>query len=58
MIFDGCFPDAPTVLTEEEYFAKVLFDNALLYAFRFFHWVINDKQGYIQNGEFIWRIYC
>jgi hypothetical protein len=30
MIFDGCFPDAHTVLTEEEYFAKVLFDNALM----------------------------
>ena len=52
MTFDGCFPDAPLILTEEEYFGKVLFDNALLYTSRFFHWIINDKQGHIQNGEF------
>jgi hypothetical protein len=49
---DGCFPDAPGILTEEEYFDEVIFDRALLYTFQFFHWIINDKQGYIQNGEF------
>jgi hypothetical protein len=31
---------------------KVIFDGALLYTFQFFHWIINNKQGYIQNGEF------
>ena len=40
------------ILTEEEYFDKVIFDEELLYNFRFFHWLINNKQGYIQNGEF------
>lgn len=52
LYYDGCFPDAPGILTEEEYFDKVIFDRALLYTFQFFHWIINDKQGYIQNGEF------
>ena len=52
MSFDGCFPDAPLVLSEEEYFGKVLFDKELLQTFGFFHWIINNKQGYIQNGEF------
>ena len=49
---DGCFPDAPGILVEDEYFDKVIFDRGLLYTFQFFHWIINDKQGYIQNGEF------
>jgi hypothetical protein len=48
---DGCFPDAPLILTEEEYFDKVLFDKALVQTTRFFHWVINNRQGYIQKGE-------
>lgn len=52
MEFDGCFPDAPLVLSEEEYFGNVLFDKELLHAIGFFHWVINNKQGYIQNGNF------
>jgi hypothetical protein len=52
MDLEGCFPDAPLVLREEEYFRKVLFDKELLLAFGFFHWIINNKQGYIQNGEF------
>src|ERR671930_1439043 len=52
LYYDGCFPDAPLILTEEEYFDKVIFDKELLYTYRFFHWIINDKQGYIQNGEF------
>src|SRR5919197_2090297 len=30
-----------------------MFDKKLLWPSRFFfHWIINDKQGYIQNGEF------
>ena len=49
---DGCFPDAPLILTDDEYFDKVLFDKALVQATRFFHWVINNRQGYIQMGEF------
>jgi hypothetical protein len=53
LYYDGCFPDAPLILTEEEYFDKVIFDQELLQPFsRFFHWIINDKQGYVQNGEF------
>jgi hypothetical protein len=53
LYYDGCFPDAPLILTEEEYFDKVIFDQELLQPFsHFFHWIINDKQGYIQNGEF------
>jgi hypothetical protein len=53
MSFDGCFPDASMILTEQEYFGKVLFDNALLQpSFRVFHWISNNKQGYIQNGDF------
>jgi hypothetical protein len=49
---DGCFPDASLILAEEEYFDKVLFDKALLQTTRFFHWIINSKQGYVHNGEF------
>jgi hypothetical protein len=53
MEFDGCFPDAHLVLREEEYFGNVLFDKELLHhAIGFSHWVINNKQGYIQNGNF------
>ena len=50
---DGCFPDAPLILTEEEYFDKVIFDYALVQNISsIFHWPINSKQGYIQKGEF------
>jgi hypothetical protein len=52
LYYEGCFPDAPGILSEEEYFDKVISDRALLYTFQFFHWIINDKQGYIQNSEF------
>lgn len=44
LYYDGCFPDAPGILTEEEYFDKVIFDRALLYTFQFFHWIINDNR--------------
>ena len=49
---DGCFPDASLILPEDEYFDKVLFDKVLLQTTRFFHWIINSKQGYVHNGEF------
>src|SRR5919198_662806 len=49
---DGCFPDAGLILSEEEYFNKVLFDWALLQRSGVFNWVINSEQGYVQNGQF------
>jgi hypothetical protein len=30
MEFDGCFPEASEVLTDEEYFSKIEFDQRLL----------------------------
>ena len=35
MSYDGCFIDAPLVLTKEEYSAKVLFDKRLLQSIQY-----------------------
>ena len=48
---DGCFPDAAEILTEEEYFDKVIFDWDLLQSFGLFNWPINSKQGVLINRQ-------
>ena len=48
---DGCFPDAAGILTEEEYFDKVIFDWDLLQSFGLFNWPINSKQGILMNRQ-------
>ena len=58
MELDGCFPEVPEILTDEQYFSKVEFDEHLLSTFNLYerdgtyYWPINSKQGYIQKGRF------
>ncbi len=55
---DGIFHGAPEILTDEEYFSKVGFDQHLLSTFNLFekdgtyYRHINSRQGYIQKGRF------
>jgi hypothetical protein len=55
---DDVFHDIVGVLTDEEYFSKVGFDQRLLSIFSLFekdgtyYWPINSRQGYIQRGRF------
>jgi hypothetical protein len=55
---EGIFHDLIGILTDEEYFSKVGFDQRLLSIFDLFEkdgtyfWPINSRQGYIQRGRF------